>query len=335
MPSTRGSYRYTLDLPARIHTADHGLDDGRRPVAVSVAAARVVDLSRTGAGLVCTLPLPFDLDVGLLVRLAVDDAMFGHPVIRQWFGRVTHRHDRDGRRLGIVFNHGRPSTGDDPSPAPPARGPSRPYPVWPPSPRLSDAFPDPDPATPLELWWPFGCLGIPAPSQPAAFVALAGLAADQWSKAWSWSSCSGSGSVLELVPDLLAVSPEANPGALASLAGGLPLTAPLCALTTLALAILAHRHGRSAPAAMRKANAAMTPASLAASIGGGLFAAGLLGNSADRLALGYVRDFLVSGLFPHWAFNLADLFLVLGALTNLGARLATPAHVKPRPADGL
>jgi lipoprotein signal peptidase len=52
-----------------------------------------------------------------------------------------------------------------------------------------------------------------------------------------------------------------------------------------------------------------------------VLAAGLLGNSADRLALGYVRDFLVTGLLPHWSFNLADVFLITGALTLLTARL--------------
>jgi lipoprotein signal peptidase len=49
---------------------------------------------------------------------------------------------------------------------------------------------------------------------------------------------------------------------------------------------------------------------------GGLAASGIAGNSLDRLALGYVRDFLVSSLWPIWVFNLADVFILLG-LTSL------------------
>ena len=304
----RGSYRYAVDLTARVHTADHD----HHPVAVT--AARVVDLSRTGAGLVLTVPSSFEMAFGRPIRLAVDDAMNGHPIVRQWLGRVTHAHDhdRDGLRLGVLFATGRPRA--DAGDIPPVRTPAPACASWPPSPLLSDAFPTPLPS----LFWPFERLGIPSPSHAASASALLGLAADQASKAWAWS---GPGGVFDLVPGLLAVAPVENPGALASLAGGLPLTAPLCALSALALAALAHRRTPS--------RAGARPCqSTAASLGAGLLAAGVLGNSADRLALGYVRDFLVSGLAPHWAFNLADLFLVLGALTVAAARLApTPKGI--------
>lgn len=52
---------------------------------------------------------------------------------------------------------------------------------------------------------------------------------------------------------------------------------------------------------------------------GGLLLAGALGNQVDRLALGYVRDYLILGLRPTDIFNTADVFMVLGALLLLGS----------------
>ena len=150
-----------------------------------------------------------------------------------------------------------------------------------------------------------------------AGMALAGLAADQSSKAWAWSqpaaavtvTATASGGML----DLLGIAPSANAGTVASLADGLPLTALLCAIGAIALAALA-------PCWAGRAPAPGLPALHGGAVGSGLLVAGLVGNATDRLALGYVRDFLVSGLFPHWAFNLADVFLVLGALALLAAQ---------------
>jgi lipoprotein signal peptidase len=66
----------------------------------------------------------------------------------------------------------------------------------------------------------------------------------------------------------------------------------------------------------------------------GLLSAGMVGNSIDRLALGYVRDFLVADLWPFLIFNLADVFIVLGFLLLLGswalARLEGPRTSAPR-----
>ena len=60
----------------------------------------------------------------------------------------------------------------------------------------------------------------------------------------------------------------------------------------------------------------------------GLLSAGVLGNAADRLALGYVRDFLVTTLWLVWIFNLADIFIVLGFLLLLGSWAASrPARI--------
>jgi signal peptidase II len=52
---------------------------------------------------------------------------------------------------------------------------------------------------------------------------------------------------------------------------------------------------------------------------GGLLLAGALGNQVDRLALGYVRDYVMLGIRPTDIFNTADMFMVLGALLLLGS----------------
>ncbi len=55
-------------------------------------------------------------------------------------------------------------------------------------------------------------------------------------------------------------------------------------------------------------------------LAGALLLAGILGNTADRLALGHVRDFLVTWALPTLAFNIADLLVVVGGATLLMAR---------------
>lgn len=52
-----------------------------------------------------------------------------------------------------------------------------------------------------------------------------------------------------------------------------------------------------------------------AAIGGGLIIGGALGNAIDRVAYGYVVDFLdFRGLWFPWQFNVADTFINIGVL---------------------
>lgn len=309
MASIRGSYRYPVDLHAWVHA------EGRAPV-----EARVVDLSRTGAGLWVASSSPAGpaaadnrrrrsrrVDRGLSVRLAVTDVVGDRPVAQQWRGRVTHDHPAvDGlRRVGVVFDgQGQAGAvaGADPSGLP-----------WPIS--VLTAGPDGPVDGPGA-----GTAGLDA---IASAVALAGVVLDQASKAWAWSWSAGA---VHLVSDLLAVVPSANAGTVASLADNLPLTPRLCALGALALAAVAP--GWAARASDHGTFGGPLPA-----IGGGLLVAGLVGNATDRLALGYVRDFLVSTALPNWAFNLADVFLVAGAIALLAARRPRPttSEAAPRP----
>src|SRR5262249_56387107 len=51
-----------------------------------------------------------------------------------------------------------------------------------------------------------------------------------------------------------------------------------------------------------------------------LLLAGIFGNTMDRLALGHVRDFLVTWAIPTLAFNVADLLVVIGAALLFSTR---------------
>ncbi len=247
--------------------------------ASAVLSARAVDLSRTGVGLIC----PDWPAIGQIVRVAVADTIAGNAMSRQWSGRVRHaREVSGGIRVGVQFD-------------------------WPNAPGARPASAVREGRGPLAGWldassaqanepWPWV---VPA-------VAMAGLAVDQASKTWAASASPGIDGLLALVPDLLSVAPGENSGTLASLAGDRPLTAPLCAAACLALAGLSASHLKA-------------PRGAIGAVAAGLIAGGLLGNSTDRLSRGYVRDFLVSDLFPRWSFNLSDLFLIAGALAFLSA----------------
>jgi lipoprotein signal peptidase len=55
-------------------------------------------------------------------------------------------------------------------------------------------------------------------------------------------------------------------------------------------------------------------------LAGTLLVAGIFGNTLDRLALGHVRDFLVTWAIPTLVFNVADLLVVVGVVSLLMAR---------------
>ncbi len=157
--------------------------------------------------------------------------------------------------------------------------------------------------------------GLEAP-RLRVLLAVTGFAlvADQLGKAWAFASWRGAGGLLEVIPGLYAGARGRNYGALFSLDGVDNAPTTRLVLTFLGLvsvgimlrwAVLDRERWRGLDA-----------------VGGGLVLAGAMGNLADRLALGYVRDFLILGLRPHEIFNPADVFMVFGALLLL-ARWAT------------
>lgn len=266
MPTSRGDYRYRVDLRGWLHAG---------PAAEDPEPAQVIDLSRTGACLRFEAPPRGEILVGRSVCLALDDAIDGALVAGRWLGKVVRAGTFGGGefRVGLAFDGGRALS------LPPGLAER----LIAASPRSVDVRE-----------------GIDALAMTAV-----GLLLDQAAKGWAWSLAPTLQGGVDLVPGLLAVAPVANDGALANLAGGSPLTSTLCALASVTLAVLGP--GWAADGKV-------------SSTGVGLVAAGLLGNAGDRLALGYVRDFLTSPMLPNWSFNLADLFLLLGA-----AAIVTPS----------
>ena len=59
-------------------------------------------------------------------------------------------------------------------------------------------------------------------------------------------------------------------------------------------------------------------------LAGALLLAGIFGNTVDRIALGHVRDFLVTWAIPTFVFNVADLFVVVGCVALFVARYLSP-----------
>jgi lipoprotein signal peptidase len=110
----------------------------------------------------------------------------------------------------------------------------------------------------------------------------------------------------------------------ANLAGSRPMTAPICALNGLIILVAVGWWSYRYIERWRRHDAVFV----------GLLSAGMLGNSIDRLALGHVRDFLVTPLWPSLIFNLADVFIVSGFLLILGSwvgsRLGRPRAARSR-----
>lgn len=167
----------------------------------------------------------------------------------------------------------------------------------------------------------------PGPESPRLRLLLVvtgiALVADQLGKAWAFGSWRGEAVLREVVPGLYAGAQGRNYGAFYSLDGVDNAPATRIALTFLGLvavgimlrwAVLDRERWRGFDA-----------------VGGGLVLAGAIGNLADRLALGYVRDFLILGLRPYEIFNPADVFMVFGALLLLATwatrRMATLAAI--------
>jgi lipoprotein signal peptidase len=138
-------------------------------------------------------------------------------------------------------------------------------------------------------------------------VLLMGVLTDQASKSWA------SLRAVEphvLVPGYLAAYSVRNTGSLLGLGGDRAPTNTGIALLSIACASLLVRMAYADRAHWRE------PDYLA----GAMVLAGIFGNAWDRLALGHVRDFLVTWATPTVAFNVADLLVVVGGVSLLLAR---------------
>lgn len=137
------------------------------------------------------------------------------------------------------------------------------------------------------------------------FIALTVLLADRVSKE-GISSLLRSGAPIDLLGSSLRLIRSENRGGLFGLLQG---SAPLLALLSLgviALLIVVHeREGRQRPSLLTLALA--------------LLIGGALGNLVDRLANGFVFDFIDIGIGTtrFWTFNVADMAISLGILLLL------------------
>jgi signal peptidase II len=138
-------------------------------------------------------------------------------------------------------------------------------------------------------------------------VLLTGILADQASKAWA---ASGAVQPRALVPGYLVAYAVPNTGIVTGLSRDNAQTVPASTLLSLACAAWLARVAYRDRKCWRWADW------LACS----LLLTGILGNVIDRVALGYVRDFLVTRALPTLVFNLADVLVVAGIAGLLLAR---------------
>lgn len=290
MCKSRSAFRYRMDLPARIHLA--GVPDG--------LDARSLNLSRTGMAVRFDLPYAPGGETapdtpsprpGERIRVALYDELEGNLLARQWTGQVRHaKVGCGGGRIGMAFEW------------PEGRGARSRSEVESASWKAQDR-PTVDRGSPLIF------RQILSPLTLA--LTLAGFGTDQASKIWATTAAGfWPDGWYELATGIVAVAPARNLGALGSLADGFDFTGPACAATCLALmGLAAYRRRSPRDRGLRSRN-----------VGLGLLAAGMLGNSADRLLLGHVRDFLVLSALPNLTFNLADVLILTGAASLLASR---------------
>jgi lipoprotein signal peptidase len=145
-------------------------------------------------------------------------------------------------------------------------------------------------------------------------VLLMGLLTDQASK--SWASLRAAEPRI-LLPGYLAAYSVRNAGSLLGFGGDQARTNTVFALLSVACATLLVRIAYAVRSQLREADF----------LAGALVLAGIFGNTVDRLALGYVRDFLVTWAIPTLAFNVADLLLVVGVASLFMARYGAGARV--------
>lgn len=138
------------------------------------------------------------------------------------------------------------------------------------------------------------------------------LVADLGSKAWASAVVQPSRKNIEVIPGLLDLKWAENTGAAFSMLSGQPVVLSLLALVMLSAMGWVMYNSSSDRRVLHA--------------GLGLVCAGAIGNLADRLTLGFVRDFLffpfelpmwesVSVIPKYWpVFNVADMCIIAGAI---------------------
>jgi len=140
-------------------------------------------------------------------------------------------------------------------------------------------------------------------------IALGGASFDLVTKSIVFSKVSAPPATVSIVPHILELHKSQNTGALWGFGAGLPYSSQIFAgLSVIAAIVICYWLF-----ILRAAESIVLTVAL------GLIMAGALGNCYDRLAFGYVRDFVhfhVDAIgFDCAIFNFADNMLIAGALT--------------------
>ncbi len=153
---------------------------------------------------------------------------------------------------------------------------------------------------------------------------LGALAADLASKAWILHRL-GEGESLAVLPGFFYLTLGFNRGAIFGSLTWLPAPARYLLFALAGLAALVY-FGR-----LFLAKETSTWERIAL----GLILGGALGNGLDRLYRGAVVDFLdfVFGTWHYWTFNLADSFILVGAVLY-GLRMLLTHKTEDRPTEG-
>jgi signal peptidase II len=140
-------------------------------------------------------------------------------------------------------------------------------------------------------------------------IALGGTAFDLATKSFVFSKVGPAGAERSVVPNILDIHTSHNTGALWGFGGSIPGSSLIFAgLSVVAAVVILYYLFVLGAASHRVLTVAL-----------GLIMAGAMGNCYDRLAFGYVRDFVhfhVDAInFNCAIFNFADNMLVIGAIT--------------------
>jgi signal peptidase II len=147
-------------------------------------------------------------------------------------------------------------------------------------------------------------------------VLLFGVLIDQTSK--SWASLRPEEPRI-LVPGYLFAFSVENAGSFLGVGEDQARTSVISSLLAIACASLLVRIAYKDRGTWREADF----------VAGALVLAGIFGNTVDRIALGHVRDFLVTRAIPSLVFNVADVLVLVGGLSLLMARYWVYTHRRP------
>jgi lipoprotein signal peptidase len=315
MFTPRRSYRIRIALPATLDVVADA-DDADTPA--TKLDGCTLDLSQDGVGVFA----PVEVPVGQVVRVIVEEPGPRHRRLRRWSGTIVNvRAGDEGYRLGIAFD------APDEGPALSLRverggGRSALVRVDPPWGEAAQ----PEAETEVDRA-PERPAGAPRSGPDAGLLRIfqativLGFFVDQLTKAHAFAAglTPNAGTALGLFQQ---GAPVKNFGLLGGVAAGLPLGREAMGLLGLVLTGVVGRLALEA-----RPNWTSTAAA-----GWGCLFAGVFGNTADRLVLGFVRDFLRSRLCPSWTFNVADLLTLAGALLLLATTAArgVPGPIPPR-----